>query len=554
MIGNPMKKTAIAQTAAIFLLACSTSGFAQTNTDLQGARPVAPPSADRVELPRFSQGGALPAAGGATVQLKQVEITGNQSISTATLLARLGDVQGRSLDMRGLAELVNAISAYYRESGYVFSQAYMPPQDLGAGVLKINVIEGQYGAITAVGKDNLDKNVQPFLDYGLFSGAPIENKQLERTLLIVDDLPGIKIQPVIKPGTAQGTADLLVNVVQDEKEETGSIGFDNTGPRSTGEYRLRGTAHFNNKLMFGDKITLSGLVTDKRMWLGSIDYDAPVGYSGLRGSVGYSRSSYVLGGAFASLGAHGIAETVTGQLTHPVVRSQATNLYMSLGLQHKDLKDIYDSVNTTRKKHTNAVLLGARFDNRDRIGGGGITYGSMTLMHGSLGLDSSSLSTDAATAQSAGSFSKFNLDVARIQSLVGDFSLYGRFSGQWANKNLDSSEKFNLGGFYGVRSHPLGEGTGDKGYLGQLELRYALSPAFTPFAFYDAGHSKVNVNPWDANSSGTRTLTGHGVGLRSLYEGWSIDMTLAYQDRGGATTSDTINRNPRFFIMAGTRF
>jgi len=62
------------------------------------------------------------------VQLKQVEITGNQSISTATLLARIGDVQGRALDMRGLAELVNAISAYYRESGYVFAQAYMPPR------------------------------------------------------------------------------------------------------------------------------------------------------------------------------------------------------------------------------------------------------------------------------------------------------------------------------------------------------------------------------------------------------------------------------------------
>ena len=554
MIGNHMKKSAIAQTAAIFLLACSTSGFAQTNTDLQGARPVSPPSADRVELPRFSQGGALPAAGGPTVQLKQVEITGNQSISTATLMARIGDVQNRALDMRGLAELVNAVAAFYRESGYVFAQAYMPPQDLVAGVLKINVIEGQYGAIKAVGKDKLDQNVQPFLDYGLFSGAPIENKQLERTLLIVDDLPGIKIQPVIKPGATQGTADLLVNVLQDEKEETGSIGLDNTGPRSTGEYRLRGTAHFNNKLMFGDKITLSGLVTDKSMWLGSIDYDAPVGYSGLRGTVGYSRSSYVLGGAFASLGAHGIAETVMGQLTYPVVRSQATNIYASLGAQHKELRDVYDSVNTTRKKHTNAILLAARFDNRDRIGGGGITYGSMTYMYGHLGLDAGSASFDATTAQSAGRFNKFNLDVARIQSLVGDFSLYGRFSGQWANKNLDSSEKFNLGGFYGVRSHPLGEGTGDQGYLGQLELRYALSAALTPFAFYDGGHSRGNVNPWDANSTATRTVTGHGVGLRSLYDGWSIDMTLAFQDRGGATTSDTINRNPRFFIMAGTRF
>jgi len=510
--------------------------------------------ADRLNLPQFSQDGTLPAPGGATVKLTQVVFSGNQSIATATLMARLGDVQGRSLDMRGLAELVNTIAAYYRESGYVFAQAYMPPQALESGVLQINVIEGKFGAVTVVGKDQLDKEAQPFLNYGLFSDAPIENKQLERTLLIVDDLPGIKIQPVLKPGTTQGTADLLVNVAKDETEESGTVGFDNTGPRSTGENRLRAAAHFNNKLMFGDKISLNGLVTDKSMWLGSIDYDAPIGYSGLRGSAGYSRSSYVLGGAFASLGAHGIAETLSAQLTHPVIRSQATNLYMSLGGQHKELQDIYDSVSTTRKKRSNAVLLGARFDNRDRLGGGGITYGSMTLAHGHLHLDDATFATDATTAQSAGWFSKFNLDVARIQSLVGDFSLYGRFSGQWANKNLDSSEKFNLGGFYGVRSQPLGEGTGDQGYLGQLELRYALSAEFTPFAFYDGGHSKVNATPWDPNSSATRTVSGHGLGLRSIYDGWSVDMTLAVQDRGGVTTSDTVNRNPRFFLMVGKRF
>jgi len=38
--------------------------------------------------------------------------------------------------------------------------------------------------------------------------------------------------------------------------------------------------------------------------------------------------------------------------------------------------------------------------------------------------------------------------------------VYGRVSAQWASKNLDSSQKFGLGGPNGVRAYPSGEGYG----------------------------------------------------------------------------------------------
>lgn len=551
-----MKKHILQSMGLALATATGTAAYAQAvTTPLQETKPAEPPAANRVTMPRFEQpASGLPAGGGVSVTLQEVLISGNASIPTATLLARLGPVQGKALDMRGLTELANTVGQAYREAGFIFAQAYLPPQDLATGKLQINVVEGQYGAVRTLGKDGLDQQGQPFLAYGLKAGDVIQNQQLERTLLIMDDLPGIKVQPVLRPGTAQGTADLLVNVNRDETEESGSIGLDNIGPRSTGEYRLRGTAHLNNKLRFGDKISLSGLVTDKNMWLGSVDYDTPLGYSGLRGTVGLAHSSYQLGGDFASLGAHGIADTFSLGLSHPVIRSQASNLYLSLGLQHKELKDIYDASSTTRHKRSNATLMGARFDNRDRFGGGGITYGSVTLALGRLTLDANAAASDAVTAQTYGSYTKLNLDIARIQSLPARFSLYGRFSGQWANQNLDASEKFNLGGFYGVRAHPLGEGTGDKGYLWQAEVRYAVDEALTPFAFYDAGHSKSNITPWDTGSAATRTVTGYGVGVRSILGAWSLDATLATQGRGGASTSDNVNRNPRLFVMAGRRF
>ena len=554
---NHMRKIHTNDVLSCALLLLSVYASAQTSgPDLQGAiRPVQPSISKQLNLPGVTSGDGLPAPGGVQVTLKEVVISGNHHIDTSTLLVNLGHLEDRQFDMRGLMEIINAIGDQYRKAGYLFSQAYLPPQDLSTGQLKVQVIEGQYGLVQTTGEPSLAEPSQPFLEYGLHSGDPIENAQLERTMLIIDDLPGIKVKPLMKPSQIEGGSDLLVNVYDDESEESGNFGFDNTGSRSTGEHRLVGSIHLNNKIIFGDKFSLTAVVTDKRMWLGSLDYDVPVGYSGLRGDFSYAHTSYVLGGDFSSLGAHGIADTTSFQMYHPVVRSQLTNLYMSLSLHHKELQDVYANVDLTHNKRSNGLVAGLRFDHQDRFVGGGITYGSASLTQGELSLDSAMYLSDLSAAQTAGGFGKSNVDIARIQLLTEDFSLYGRFSGQWANKNLDASEKFNLGGYYGVRAYPMGEGTGDRGYLGQFELRYAVSQELTPFVFYDAGYSKLNARPWSvANSNATRAISGQGVGVRSVYDQWHIDMTLAAQGHGGAATSDSENRNPRFFFMVSRSF
>jgi hemolysin activation/secretion protein len=292
------------------------------------------------------------------------------------------------------------------------------------------------------------------------------------------------------------------------------------------------------------------MVSEEQMWLGALDYMAPIGYSGLRGQIGYAHTSYQLSGQFSALDAVGVANVTTAKLSYPLVRSQASNLLLSLGLQHKDLRDDYRAAGVVRNKSSNAVPVGLQFDKRDALLGGGVTYGSLTWLSGRLSLDDALTASDA-TAQTLGSFNKINVDVARIQNIAGNLSVYGRYSGQWASKNLDSSEKFNLGGYYGVRAYPLGEGVGDKGGFTQLEVRYAVG-SVTPFFFYDFGHSDTNAQPWGASSS--RTVSSPGLGVRSLYGAWSLDATLAWSGTGGASTADSVDRNPRLYMMLGRRF
>jgi hemolysin activation/secretion protein len=98
-------------------------------------------------------------------------------------------------------------------------------------------------------------------------------------------------------------------------------------------------------------------------------------------------------------------------------------------------------------------------------------------------------------------------------------SLYGQVRGQLASKNLDSSEKMELGGAYGVRAYPEGEAYGDQGYILSLEARLRLATLsermgghVQAVAFVDNGSVTLNKSAW-APGPNHRTLSAAGVGL-----------------------------------------
>lgn len=543
--------------SSLSLALLSLPAFAQTAPDAgqilqEVKRPAAQPDASKVPEIRMPASAAVTLPGGAQVTLNTVAITGNTLFDQPTLTAAIGDVSGKHFDLAGLRELADRITTHYRSKGYPFTRSVIPPQDMKDGVLRIQVLEGRYGKVEATSSDAwLASGSQKFLG-PLQNGEMIESTALERVMLILGNQPGVKIMPVISPGQQTGSGDLNVKVER-ESNYSGQIGIDNAGSRYTGEHRLQATVNANSRMLLGDRLTLRGMVSDHSMWLGSVDYEAPIGGSGLRGQIGYGDNYYQLGSQFAALDATGFAKTATARLSYPLLRSQASNVTLSGAYQNKRLEDRYGATGTVNEKSSNSWPVAVQFDHRDRFGGGGITYGMATWTSGNLNLNGAFATTDATTAQTAGHFNKYNLDIARIQKLPGDFALYGRYSAQWTSQNLDSSERFGLGGIYGVRAYPLGEGMGDRGWLGQVELRYLAGP-YTPFVFYDAGRGDTNARPWDSASSTSRSIAGGGAGVRVDYKQWSIDSTLAWRTRGGPASADTSDRSPRLWFMATYSF
>ncbi len=487
------------------------------------------------------------APGGSRIELKEIRFHGMTQLDNAQLQAAVAEAVGHSYDMAGLRHLANRVTLYYREQGYPFARAYLPPQHMQDGVLLIEIIEGRYGKVTATGEEKLAAQAQPFLST-LAPGDVIETDALERATLILGDQPGVVLTPIMKPGEEVGTGDLEGQVAYGPRVE-GKVGLDNAGNRYSGRGRALAAVNLNSPFMLGDQIKASGMLTEENLWFGQLAYAMPLGTSGLRGEISYAHTYYELGKEFSDIDATGTANITSVGLSYPLLRSRSRNLILSAQYQHKNLEDEYGSVDLTNNKSSDSLPLTLQFDMRDQLAGGGITYGAVTWTAGRLSLDSDNLRLqDRFTAKSNGSFQKLNIDIARLQRLTQSLMLFGRVSGQLADENLDSSETISLGGVNGVRAYPQGEGNGDRGVLGQFEVRYNLRE-FTPYAFYDAGTVRINADPWTAGEN-HRNIAGGGVGLRITHRKLSFDASLAWATHGGDPESDSKREVPRLWLKA----
>jgi hemolysin activation/secretion protein len=240
------------------------------------------------------------------------------------------------------------------------------------------------------------------------------------------------------------------------------------------------------------------------------------------------------------------------------VRAQRWNLNATAAYDAKRFEDRIASTATVTPKKTNAGSLSLGGDVRDPFAANGVLVWNATQTQGRLSIDEpGARAADAATAGAQGSYRKTTLSLLYLQALGGSWTFYGSVLGQRAGKNLDSSEKFSLGGAQGVRAYPSGEAAGDEGELATLELRYAvpqwLGAGPTLLLFTDQGRSRTSRNPFAAGSN-ERSLGAAGFGvILAAGQDFSTRFYWAAKTRGGAATADT-DRSSRVWLQAAKYF
>lgn len=454
---------------------------------------------------------------GAPIRVKALRVTGATLFDEQTLLAAGAFTPGSALNLTDLRAIAARISAYYHQRGYFLAQAYLPVQEIEAGSVTIAVIEGRYGKIDLKNGTNLSNGVAYGVLRGLDGGDIVAGAPLERRLLLLSDLPGIKVKSTLVPGAAVGTSDLIVDLTPGRRI-TGNVEADNAGNRYTGAYRLGGTVNVNNPAGIGDQLSLRVLASIGGLAYGRAAYQAPIGNLTL--GVAYAHIRYQLGREFERLDADGSADIATLYASYPLIRSRDANLYALAALEAKWFEDRVGLVSSRSNKKSRVATLGFSGDSHDSFGGGGSTNVSGGWTFGELDIQSLlERAADALTARRNGAFNKLEFGAARLQTVSGPLALYGAIRGQLAFDNLDTSEQMELGGAYAVRAYPEGEAYGDQGYVATAEARLALSQLFGGFpgtlqaiAFIDVGTVKFAHRPWFAgNNAAHRSGIGGGL-------------------------------------------
>lgn len=548
--------------AATFFVA-GHAAFAQTPPPVVGGAlqqipPVETPRAAapdlRVERPGT---GATEAASGVRIRVAILRITGNTLFSEAELVAATGVLPGAELTLPELRNAAAAITAVYNRHGYILAQAYLPPQEVKDGVLTITVVEGRYGAITLNNPNTLSDGVARGRLRGLHPGDPVAIGPLERSLLLLSDLPGVAVHSTLAPGAAAGASDLAVTFTPGRRV-TGSLEADNAGNRYTGAYRLGGAINLNNPTGHGDRLGLRVLASTEGLAFGRAAYEAPVG----DGTVGlaYTHMRYQLGEEFDALDAAGTADIVSLYGDYPLIRARRANLSLFASVDGKRLKDDIGLVSLDSRRDSQALSVGLRGDARDGFGGGW-TAVSISGTTGNLDIGNpAERLADSLAGRTGGSFGKVQFSLTRLQTLGGPLSLFATVRGQAAFDNLDSSEKMELGGAYGVRAYPEGEAYGDEGYVATLEARLALDRwtrsapgAFQLFSFVDTGEVRFVHDPWSPGSNSARRH-GAGVGLAWMGPG-DLTARVTYAARlGDQPATSAPDRSGRVWFQITKQF
>lgn len=513
--------------------------------------PASQPSLD-ITAPS-SQPAATGQSEGPKVSISGFHLQGNQVFADADLLALLSDLIGTQQDLDGLRAAADRITAFYQNDGYLLARAYLPPQEIIDGLVQIAIQEGVYGGVTLNNQTRVRDSVLRRALSPLRQGDVVHLEALDNRLVLVNDIPGVRVQGTLRPGQAPGSTELFIDA-EPGPLIAGGLDADNFGGYYTGEFRLAGNLDVNSPLRLGDQLNLRMLTSDKKQRYYRMAYQVPAGPGLTRLGASVSNMSYRLGRDFDLLQAHGTASIASVFVQQPVLRGRSINLQAQLQYDDKRMRDAMDLFDVVSRKHIGLWTASVSGNREDTLLGGGRTAMYLSYGIGSLQLrDANSRQGDRLYNRAAGRFGKANLTLLRLQNLPGPFMLSTQFSAQLASKNLDSSEKFSVGGPFGVRAFANGTGSGDEGWQGSLDLRYLPLPGLQLAAFVDKGAVRLNKRPWIGGSN-SQQLSATGVSLTQTGRQHQITLTAAWPLEQNNARQDGPKREPRLWFQATRLF
>jgi len=442
-------------------------------------------------------------SGGVKLFVRAFQFEGNTLFSKKELDHVLAPYLNQQLNFSQINAAVRAIAAYYRQSGRL-ARTSLPKQDVTEGVITIRIVEARFGGAFITDPSaatRIDPNV---LSHDINAALPLNRlinvDELERSILLANDLPGVNVSGALRAGERAAETALHLSL-SDEALFAGEAGINNSGSRTTGSERLWANFRLNSPSKRGDLLTSSLSYSEGSDYI-QMNYSLPVALPGLRVGASAAYMSYeLISDEFKALAARGDFKSVGINASYPLIRSQKQNLSLMLDFVRKQYSN--ESLSTTQSSYSiNGFSLGLSGNMPDGIKGGGINSANISWRLGDVKLNALEAGEDAALE---GSFNKLTFGASRLQFIADNTDLLTLFTAQLADQHLDSSERFYLGGANDVRAYPNSEVSGSQGWRTSVELRRRLPKHFQLAGFYDMGRA------YNKNSSPDYGLKGIGV-------------------------------------------
>jgi hemolysin activation/secretion protein len=534
--GNPFTVVSACLAMCLAATPLRAQNFVQIPTPAEprlGPRAIPVPQADlELTIPAQPRATERRAVDELRFEVRSIVVDGGTVYAPEILAEDYGALIGQSVGLSAVVEAAEKIEARYRADGFVLSRAFVPPQRVGDGTFRIQIVEGYLGRIVFEGgSEAVRERIRAYLRRA-FEGKPVNVKWIERGLLLAGDLAGVNAAGTLQPGEQPGASDISVRI--EENPLAASLTLNNRGSKFQGPWSLAGDASYSNLLGLTEQValTLTTVPHDTReLRQGSLRYTQAVGGDGL--TLGWD-TSYTWawpGHTLRSLRINTVAWRTGPRLSYPMIRSRRENLTLETSAYFSTTRTLIGSDLQTNEQYSAA-------DARATYTHIGFLQGATIVSLGyARGLDVATtqegnrfLSRTDATPH----FRKWTAELRRIQVLPEDFSVQWVVSGQYATTPLFSGEEFSLGGSRFGRGYDPSELTGRRGVGQGFDLRYGdlAGDGWQPYVFYDAGWA---WNRRTGQASSTQFLSSAGFGVRFQPDTWIS---------GGLEVAQPLTRNP----------
>ena len=447
------------------------------------------------------------------VYIQGFRIIGNESLDRFTLDQFLKDYRKKQLPISTIRSLNAELANYYRQQGYV-AQVILPDQDITEGIVTMQVVEAELEDVEIALQEKNYINAETLKKFFKNKSKTLSLKEIDDQIFLINELPGISAKATLRPASIPKKTGVIIQTKY-EKRFVSSVSYDNYGSRSTGVHRGLATFVMNNPLSRGDQLSLTALKSEG-VNFGMVNYEMPIGFDGLRMGLKYSELNYeVILDDFDSTEPVGRSTAYAVNTRYPVYLSQNAKTYLKAEYENKSFFN-ETTIATTSDYDTDTMDLAVESNFVDTLlFYGAITELSATYTKGEVNLSGSpNEASDKIGANTQGDFNKIRFNLNRTQYLNSDYALRLKYAYQWADQNLDSSEKLYLGGPNGVRAYPVNEGAGAQGFLANLELTRNFENNLQGKMFYDMGSIKQYIDNSSVNTDpNSLTLKGFGVGI-----------------------------------------